>query len=101
MAVATYLIVNFDSADAAAFAAYVPAVLPLLARHGGTVLVADYAATALEGTAHDVNVVIEFAREQDALAFYHDADYAPAKALRHNSTRNSTLLLAQGMNPAA
>jgi uncharacterized protein (DUF1330 family) len=38
-----YIIASYDIADSETYSAYLPGVVPLLAKHGAEVLVADYA----------------------------------------------------------
>lgn len=95
-----YLIVSYDIKDPKTYEAYVPGVIPILARHGGEVLVADHEARALEGASRTVEVVLRFASMDAARAFYDDPDYAPVRAIRFASTANGRLVLAQGFAPA-
>lgn len=91
-----YLIFKFDVVDEARFDRYVAAVMPLLSKHGGKVLVADRAARPLEGPPPGMNVVIEFPSEADARAFYDDPEYQPVKAVRLDSTANRNAVLSSG-----
>ena len=83
-----YILVSYDIVDPSAFEPYVPAVIPLLMKHGAEVLVADYESKTLEGDATSVNIVLRFDSEEAALAWYNDPDYASVKAIRLNSTTN-------------
>ena len=96
-----YVIGSYDVTDQDTYSAYVPAVIPLLQKHGAEVVVADYAAKALEGEARGINVVLKFASEEAALAWYNDPDYDGPKNIRINSSANSTLVLAKGFVPPA
>jgi uncharacterized protein (DUF1330 family) len=90
-----YVIVSYDIADPEVFKGYPPAVMPLLLKHGAQVLVADFAAQAVEGQASGGHVVIKFPSEEAARKFYNDPDYAPVKQIRLNSTKNRTLVIAK------
>ena len=90
-----YLIVSYDVADQQAYEAYVPGVIPLLQKHGGEVLAADYDVKSLEGQASQVNVVIRFDSEKAAMGFYNDPEYAPVRQIRLDSTSNGVMMLAK------
>ena len=92
---AAYLIVSYDIEDPVGYEGYVPGVLPLLEKHGAEILVADYDARTLEGVGRGVNVVIKFASEEKAMAFYDDPEYAPVKGIRIKSSVNGTAVLAK------
>jgi uncharacterized protein (DUF1330 family) len=93
--VSAYIIAIYDIADAEAYEGYVPGVRPLLQKHGAEVLVADYATQALEGEKRSVCVVLKFASEQAALAWYNDPAYAPVKKIRVESSRDTNIVLAK------
>jgi uncharacterized protein (DUF1330 family) len=96
---AAYIIVSYDIDDAEGYAGYVPSVVPLLAKHGAEILVADYEARALEGDKHDVYAVLRFDSEAAALSWYNDPDYAAVKKIRLDSCRNGSVVLASGFVP--
>ncbi len=90
-----YIIVSYDVADQAAYEAYVPGVIPILAKHGAEVLVADSDAQSLEGQASQINVVIRFDSEEAAMAWYNDPEYAPVRQIRLDATKNGVAMLAK------
>ena len=92
---AAYMIASFDVTDTEAYQAYVPGMMPILMKYDPEILVADYAAKALEGACRQVNVVIRFPTEEALQAFYDDPDYRAFKELRLSTTGNSTLLSAK------
>lgn len=94
-----YIIASYDIVDSETYSGYVPGVAPLLAKHGAEILVADYDAEALEGERRQVYVVLRFATEEAARAWYDDPDYAPAKKIRLASTANGSLVLAHQFVP--
>jgi len=96
-----YVIGSYDVTDPETYSAYVPAVVPLLQKHGGEVLVADTEAKALEGEVRGINVILKFASEEAALAWHNDPDYDGPRNIRINSSTNSTLVLAKGFVPPA
>lgn len=92
---ASYVIVSYDIVDPKAFEPYVPGVIPLLQKHGGEVLVADFEAKSLEGEKRGVNVVLKFASEEAALAWFNDPAYEPVKKIRYDSCANNYMVLAK------
>jgi uncharacterized protein (DUF1330 family) len=94
-----YVIVSYDIVDPAGFEGYVPAVMPLLEKHGAEVLVGSFDAKALEGEASGVHVVLRFPSEEAALAWYNDPAYGPVKQIRFRSTANARMALASGFEP--
>ena len=90
-----YLIATYDITDPKGYEGYVPGVVPLIHKHGGEILVADYQAQALEGGAHGVNVVLKFASEEAARNFYDDPAYGPVKQIRLNSSQNGAIVMAK------
>jgi len=96
---AAYVIVSYDVVDPEGFAGYVPGVMPVLAKHGAEVLVADSGAQAMEGEKRGTYVVLRFASEEAAMGFYNDPDYAPLKKLRLDTTANSNFVIAKPFAP--
>ncbi len=90
-----YLIVSYDIADQQAYEAYVPGVIPILEKHGGEVLVADYDARSLEGQASQVNVVIRFDSQEAAMTWYNSAEYEPVRQIRLDATKNGVAMLTK------
>ncbi|MDR3418317.1 MAG: DUF1330 domain-containing protein [Nevskia sp.] len=96
---AAYIVAFYDIADAAAYQAYPPAVMPLLQKHKVEVLVADFGTKALEGGPRSACVVLRFESEDAALAWYNDPEYAPVRKMRLDSTVNGNMLLAKSFAP--
>ena len=94
-----YLVVTYDIADPKAYETYPAGVLPLVLKHGAEVLVADYAAQAIEGRAPSVTVVLRFKSEEAARTWYNDPAYTPVKKIRLDSTRNTCIVLAKEFTP--
>ena len=69
-----HLIASYDIVDPKGYEGYVPAVLPLLLKHGAEILVADFEAEALEGGSRGVNVVLKFDSEEAARNLNNDPD---------------------------
>lgn len=94
-----YLIAQLDVKDLAEYRAkYVKYVVPLIAKWGGTVLVASPDAEPLEGQwLGSWTVVLRFPSRDAALGWYADAEYAPLKELRVSAlTRGGNLALVPG-----
>lgn len=91
-----YLIANLDVTDAATFNEYRQKVEPVIERYGGRYIVRGGAIETLEGGLPLKRlVVLEFPTLDAARRFYHSADHAPLKKLRHGNT-NSDLVLIEG-----
>ena len=96
---AAYVIAIYDIVDAEGYEGYVPGVVPLLAKHGAEILVADYDAQCFEGDRRSVYVVLRFASEEAALAWYNDPAYEPVKRIRLDSSDNNNVVLAKEFKP--
>ncbi len=94
-----YVIVSYDITHPEAFAPYVAGVMPLIEKHGGEVVVADNAATAVEGEGRHMEVVLRFPDRAAAQAWHEDPDYAPVLQIRLDSTANGRLVIAEGFTP--
>jgi len=93
-----YVLAIYDIVNQREYEPYVPAVIPLLQKHGAEVLVADYAPRVLEGDSRGV-VVVRFASEEAALNWYDDPAYAPVRKIRLESTANGFACLAKQFVP--
>ncbi|WP_321886169.1 DUF1330 domain-containing protein [Burkholderia cenocepacia] len=89
-----YFVATYNISDRTAYEPYPALVGPLLARHGGEVLVADYGAKTLEGTSREVCVVIRFASRETALSWYNDPDYAGPRGVRMQASSDGVALFA-------
>jgi len=98
---AVYFVASYDIADPKAYEPYPGLVRPLLQKHGAEILVADFASTPVEGTPGAVTVVVRFASEAAARAFYDDPDYAPVLQLRLDTTTNGRAVMVKGFVPPA
>lgn len=79
-----YFIAQIETEDLPRYRAeYGKRVLPLIAEHGGVLLVGSDQAETLEGTwSADWTVLIRFPNREAALAWYGSAAYAPLKRAR-------------------
>ena len=96
---AAYIICSYDIVDREGYQAYLPGVGPLLQKHGAEVLVADYEAKQIEGEKRGVYVVLRFASEEAALAWYNDPAYVTVRKFRLDASRNGSMVLANQFTP--
>jgi uncharacterized protein (DUF1330 family) len=94
-----YIIATYDVTNPEALEPYVPGVMPLLQKHGAEVLVADHESNALEGDARNAVIVLKFASDDAAMAWYNDPDYEPLKKMRIDATANANLICAKQFVP--
>jgi uncharacterized protein (DUF1330 family) len=92
---AAYVIAGYNITDPKGFEGYVPGVMPLLQKHGGEVVAADFESEALEGEAPKVNVVLKFPSEEAVRNWYNDPAYGPVKQIRLNSTEGGYVVIAR------
>ena len=78
---------------------YIPGVLPFLAKHQGEVVVADVAATPVQGEPAAGVVVVKFPSVQAAQDFVNDPDYQPVLGLRLSITTNAAAVIAPEFTP--
>lgn len=90
-----YVICTYDIADPKGYEPYVPSVMPLLQKHGGEVLAADFAAKSVEGQAPSVQVILKFPSEEAAQRWYDDPEYVRVRQVRLNSTKNGALIFVK------
>ena len=96
---AVYYINSYDIVDEEAFAAYGPAVYPILARYGAEILASDTEAIAVEGQKRTMNAIVKFPSEEAALQCYNDPEYQPVKAIRQGSTAHCSMILVKAFVP--
>ncbi len=77
---------------------YLEKVPPLVAKHGGRYRVRGGEHQILEGDwAPNRLVIVEFPNREAALAFYHDPEYQPVKAIRTRTT-DSRMIVVDGVD---
>lgn len=90
-----YIVLTQDVSDENRYMnEYVPGAMPFIAKHGGEVLVADFNASAMQGSPPACVVVGRFPSEQAARDFLDDPDYQPLKQLRLDITTNANMVVA-------
>ena len=90
---AAYIVAMIDVHDPDLYAEYAAQVAPVLARHGGRYLVRGGAPVPLDGAPFKRVVVMEFATEDDAQAFWTGEAYAPIKAMRERAAHTDAAIL--------
>ena len=94
---ATYVIVDVDISDPAAYETYKSQVPAIIARHGGEYLVRGGPLEVLEGDWKPTRLVLfRFPDKASVLGFVNDPDYAPLKALRHRIS-STDMVMVEGM----
>lgn len=77
-----YWIARVDVTNPEGYQAYVRANGPVFAKYGARFLVRGGPFEAVEGTARERNIVLEFPTYEDALACWRSPEYEAVKALR-------------------
>jgi uncharacterized protein (DUF1330 family) len=92
---AAYFILTQTITDAERYRTeYLPAVQPFLRKYRAEVLVADRAATPVQGDPPASVVVIRFPSAEMLKGFLDDPDYQPVKELRLAITTNAHAVMA-------
>lgn len=91
-----YVIVSYDIVDPEEYGSDVPAVMPLLAKHGAEVLMGSFDGETLEGEARGGHVVVRFATKEGALGWHGDPADGPVKQIRLNRTAYRRVPLVAG-----
>lgn len=77
-----YWIARVDVTNPEGYQAYVRANGPVFAKYGARFLIRGGQFEAVEGTARERNIVLEFPTYEDALACWRSPEYEAVKALR-------------------
>lgn len=83
---ASYLVANYDVNDRDGYKEYLAAVGPIIAAHGGRVLVAGSGATAVEGSPGEITIVLEFPTRDALERWYNCQEYQAIIGLRTENT---------------
>lgn len=95
-----YLIAHFSITDEEGYGRYVEATVPLLEAHKAKLLVADDAATVLEGEYSDGRlVIVEFPSLDEAKAWYESSEYQEAIKIRQDATCTHSMILVTSFEP--
>ena len=94
------LIVTYDVSDEDRFAEYSPGslgeIMATIGKHGGTAVAAGPPDVVM-GSAESHVVCISFPDADAAKAWLDDDEYAPLKAIRHESTTNIAEYIVPGL----
>lgn len=93
---AAFYLNTYDVKDEVIYQSYLSKVGPIFKRYNAKVLAFDREAIQVEGTARNVNILIEFESIEVALSCYNDPEYQAIKPLRVKSTINSCITLVKG-----
>lgn len=94
-----YVIASYSIVNPKGYEPYVPSVVPLLAKHGAEILVADFESKPLEGKPPTVTIVLRFASEAAAMDWYNDPDYSAIKKYRIDNSENGMAVLCKQFTP--
>ena len=93
------MVITYDVSDPERFAEYNPgsieAIMATISAHGGQPVAAG-PPDVVEGSAESVAVCISFPDADAAKAWAADAEYAPYKAIRYESTTNIAEYIVPG-----
>jgi len=87
-----YLIANYTINDPAIYQKYVEAVMPVIAKYGGKLIIGDFEPKKLEGSPNQGVVAVEFENTETAEKFYNSPEYTEGKKLRLASTEGWVII---------
>ena len=90
-----YWIVRVSVKDAERYPAYLDAARPAFEKFGAQFLVRGGRYEAMEGTARERNVVVQFKDYATAVACYRSPEYQAAKAIR-NANADADFVIVEG-----
>jgi uncharacterized protein (DUF1330 family) len=89
---AGYFVANYTITNQAEYQEYIAAVGPVLQAHGAEIVVVDRDSTLLEGSAGKVTVVLRFATEAAATAWYESPEYQAIVRLRTDNAQGIAVI---------
>ena len=72
---AAYLVANYTMTNAAEYAAYTPAVIPMLKARGVEIIAADHATEIIEGAAGKSTIILKFPSKAALHEWYNSSEY--------------------------
>jgi len=93
-----YLVANYTINDPATYQKYVEAVMPVIAKYGGKLIMGDFELKKLEGTPKQGIVAVEFECVEAAERFYNSPEYSENKHFRLSSTEG-WVVIAEEFTP--
>jgi uncharacterized protein (DUF1330 family) len=83
---ASYLVANYDVSNRDGYNQYLAAVGPIIAAHGGKILVAGAGSTPVEGSPGEITIVLEFPTRSALEGWYNSEEYQEIIGLRTENT---------------
>ena len=99
MSMKGYLIANYTINDQEIYQKYVGAVMPVIAKYGGKLLIGDFEIKKLEGSPNQGIVAVEFESTEAAERFYNSPEYTESKKLRLASTEGWVVITKEFTPP--
>ncbi len=94
-----YLIANYTINDPATYQKYVEAVMPVIAKYGGKLIIGDFELKKIEGNPKQGVVVVEFESIEAAERFYNSSEYTENKHFRLSSTEGWVVIAKEFTPP--
>ncbi len=94
-----YLIANYTIRDPAIYQKYVEAVMPIIAKYGGKLIIGDFEIKKLEGNLNQGIVAVEFESVETAERFYNSPEYSENKHFRLSSTKGWVVIAKEFAPP--
>jgi uncharacterized protein (DUF1330 family) len=90
-----FLIANYDVTNEEAYQAYMAAVGPTIAAHGGEILVAGPDGEVVEGDPGAITVVVRFPSMEALKSWYDSVEYQRIISLRRDNTEGALVFARQ------
>ena len=97
---ASYLIANYNVTNQEGYGAYLAAVGPTIAAHGGKILVAGAGSEPVEGNPGAVTVVLEFPSREALQGWYDSEEYQKIIHFRTDNTEGSMVFADEFVLPS-
>jgi uncharacterized protein (DUF1330 family) len=89
-----YALIQFTLINKDLFAQYIKGAFPTILAHGGQVIVAAENPNPQEGSLPTARTtMIEFPSREAAMSWYHSNEYSAIKQLRHEATKQGSLII--------
>ncbi len=90
-----YYVITFNIINQDLYNKYIEKVFPLIQKHNGTLVVADFDPKEIEGTKKNANIILKFNSEEEALGWYNDPEYVEVRKIRWESTKDTYCVLVK------
>ena len=94
-----YLVANYTINNPKTYQKYVEAVMPVIAKYGGKLIIGDFELKKLEGSPNQGIVVVEFESVEAAERFYNSPEYSENKHFRLSSTEGWVVIVKEFSPP--